>query len=110
MSTGKINASHVSCKSFATTGSTGDVFLDDLIAEEGITIKRSTGDVKLDACDASELLVETDTGDVKGSLCSEKVFITKTNTGKIDVPKTTTGGRCEIKTNTGDIKLQIVGG
>ena len=59
-------------------------------------------------CDAAEIFVETDTGDVKGSLLSEKVFIPKSDTGDIKVPKTVTGGRCEITTDTGDIKIELV--
>ena len=49
----------------------------------------------------------TCTGDVKGKLLTDKVFITETGTGHVDVPKTVTGGRCEVTTNTGDIELEI---
>ena len=51
--------------------------------------------------------MRTHTGDVSGNLLSDKVFITETDTGRIDVPKTTTGGKCEIKTDTGDIRISI---
>jgi len=63
--------------------------------------------VKFDGCDAEEIFVETDTGDVKGTLLSEKVFMANSDTGKISFHKTVTGGRCEIETDTGDIKIQI---
>ena len=59
----------------------------------------NTGDVKFDACDASEISVKTDTGDVTGSLLTDKVFITNTDTGRVNVPQTATGGRCEIITD-----------
>ena len=42
-----------------------------------------------------------------GSLLSDKVFITETDTGNVNIPKTTDGGKCEIKTDTGDIKIKI---
>ena len=61
-------------------------------------------------CDRSapaELFVETDTGDVRGSLLTEKTFIVQTDTGSVDVPETTTGGKCEITTDTGDIEIEI---
>ena len=58
-------------------------------------------------CDAAELFVESDTGDVKGSLLTDKVFITESDTGRVNVPKTVTGGKCEIITNTGDIEIVI---
>ena len=62
---------------------------------------------KFELCDAGELFIETDTGNVKGSLLSEKIFIVSSDTGRIDVPKSTSGGRCEIETDTGDIKITL---
>ena len=38
---------------------------------------------------------------------SAKVFITETDTGKVEVPKSVTGGRCEIETDTGDIQITV---
>jgi DUF4097 and DUF4098 domain-containing protein YvlB len=61
----------------------------------------------LDACDAAEIYIKTDTGNVEGRFLSDKVFIAKTDTGLINVPKTITGGRCEITTNTGDICVTL---
>ena len=63
--------------------------------------------MNFNACDAAEIYVETDTGDVKGTLLSDKVYIVFTDTGKINVPKAVTGGRCEISTDTGNIKIEI---
>ena len=70
-------------------------------------IKRSTGKVIFEDCDAAEIFIKTSTGKVKGSLLSEKIFIIETNTGRVDVPKTLTGGRCEISTDTGNIFVEI---
>jgi DUF4097 and DUF4098 domain-containing protein YvlB len=98
----------IKCNKLSTSGSTGDTFLKNVIANEKLYAKRSTGDIRLEKCDAGEILIETDTGDVKGSLLTEKVFIVETDTGSINVPKTTNGGRCEITTDTGDIKINIV--
>ena len=70
-------------------------------------IKRSTGKVEFNQCDADTIYVKTNTGSVTGSLLSEKVFITDTDTGKVDVPKTITGGRCEITTDTGNIIISV---
>ena len=63
--------------------------------------------MNFEASDAASIFVETDTGDVKGSLLSEKIFIINTDTGKKEVPESTTGGRCKITTDTGDIKITI---
>lgn len=105
--TGKINITDIKCKNVISSGSTGDIFLKNVIAAEKFSIKRSTGDVRFDGSDAAEVIVETDTGDVTGSLLTDKIFITQSDTGRVDVPKTLTGGRCEINTDTGDIKIKI---
>jgi DUF4097 and DUF4098 domain-containing protein YvlB len=78
-----------------------------VIASGAFVIKRTTGDVTFEGCDAAELLVATDTGDVEGTLLTEKIFFVETDTGRREYPKTTTGGKCEITTDTGDIKISI---
>lgn len=107
VSTGKTKLTNVTCKDLFSDGDTGDIDMVNLIAEGTLSVERSTGDVKFDGCDASEIFVETDTGDVKGSLLSEKLFITETDTGRVEVPHSVEGGRCEISTDTGDIKISI---
>lgn len=107
VSTGKTYLTDLVCQSVLSSGSTGDIFLKNVIATEKFSIKRSTGDVIFDGSDATEIFVETDTGDVEGSLLTDKVFITKTDTGNINVPSSITGGKCEITTDTGDVKITI---
>lgn len=107
VSTGKAKLTDTRCKSVISSGSTGDIALDHVVAAEEFLIKRSTGDIRFDHADAAEIFVETDTGDVTGTLLTDKVFVTQTDTGSVAVPKTTTGGRCEITTGTGDIRLEI---
>lgn len=107
VSTGKTTINNVACEGLSSSGSTGDISLSNVISTGEFYIERDTGDVRFDACDASEISVKTDTGDVSGSLLSEKVFITETDTGTVNVPKTVNGGRCEIVTDTGDIKFTV---
>ena len=107
VSTGKNFLTDVKCKSLYSSGSTGDVSLERVIAEESFSVERTTGDIELEGCDAAELWLKTSTGDVEGSLLSEKIFITNSKTGDIEVPKSTSGGRCEISTSTGDIEIEI---
>lgn len=107
VSTGKSNITDVKCQNFISDGDTGSISLKNVTATEKFSIERSTGDVKFDGCDAAEIFVTTDTGDVTGSLLTDKVFITESDTGRIDVPKTTTGGKCEISTDTGDIIINL---
>lgn len=107
VTTGKTYISDVKCSSLSSSGDTGDISLKNVIAAESFFIMRSTGDVAFEMCDASNIFVQTDTGDVSGSLLSEKVFMPQSDTGKIDVPKTMNGGKCEIITDTGDIKMRV---
>lgn len=107
VTTGDAYLTDIACKSVISSGSTGGISLNNVVAAEKFSIKGSTGNIKFDSCDAAEIFVETSTGDVRGSLLTDKVFITKTSVGKIDVPNTTTGGKCEIKTSTGNIKITV---
>ena len=107
VSTGKAYLTDIKCQNVISRGSTGDISLDHVIAAEKFSVERSTGDVKFTDCDAAEIYVETDTGKVTGSLLTDKVFITRTDTGTVDVPRTVTGGRCEITTDTGNIKITV---
>lgn len=108
-STGKAKLTGVTCRTLTSDADTGDILLSDVIAQEKISITRSTGDVRFDGVDAPEIFVDTDTGDVTGHLLTDKVFYASTDTGSVHVPNTATGGRCEVSTNTGDIKLTVKG-
>lgn len=107
----KASTGDVSCKASTVNDlkiklSTGYINAEGITAGS-INFTTSTGGIKLDKCDAGELVIKTDTGNVSGSLMSSKVFICKTDTGRITVPETTKGGKCEITTDTGDIKLEV---
>ena len=99
---GDVDVSSVQCANISLKTDTGDVDCQGMIALAKIRIETDTGDVELEACDASSLWIKTDTGDVEGSLLTDKHYITSRTTGKVEVPDTT-GGKCEIITNTGDI-------
>lgn len=107
VSTGNVVLTNLTAKNFNSVGNTGKINLSNVVMSEKLSIERSTGDVKLDKCDASELFIKTGTGDVTGTINSEKIFFHKTNTGNVELPQTLTGGKCEIVTSTGDIKIQI---
>ena len=106
-STGDKTILRLNCASLTSESSTGRSSFTDVIAKGKISIGADTGDVKLERCDAAELSIETDTGDVSGSLLSEKIFYTETDTGRVRVPHTTTGGKCEVKTDTGNITFTV---
>ena len=105
--TGRVTVSNVTCKQIDVEVDTGKVTLESVIASSDMRLETSTGDVKLDMCDAAEIYIKTSTGSVSGTLLSEKQFFTKTSTGRISVPPSGNGGRCEIVTSTGDIRIEI---
>lgn len=107
VNTGDITLTDVICKYLSSSGDTGRITLRRTLASGKFDIERDTGDVIFENSDAAEIYVTTDTGYVKGNLLSDKIFITKTDTGRIRVPSSTTGGRCEITTDTGNIIIDI---
>lgn len=126
VTTGDVVLSRVECRNLESTGDTGDLSMTAVIARMRVSLERTTGevelercesaeleittdtgDVELERCDASDIKITTDTGDVEGSLLSPKNFITATDTGRVRVPSSTEGGRCEIKTDTGDIEITV---
>ena len=107
VSTGIVKLDGVKCEKLTSKGSTGDIFMKDVIVGERIFVERDTGDINFDACDAREIFAKTSTGDIKGSLLTDKMFVAGTDTGKISVPKNGDGGRCKLTTDTGNIKIEI---
>lgn len=107
LSTGDVTLKYLNCENLSSTGSTGDIRLKGVTVNNKLSLKRSTGDIEIKGSDALEIDIKTATGDVSGTLLSDKIFITESNTGTVKVPKTTSGGRCKIKTTTGDINISI---
>ena len=105
--TGDVKVSDISFGEMEIEVTTGDVILEHVLTERIMSIRLTTGDVQLDSCDAGEIFIKTSTGDVWGRLLSEKIFTAKSSTGDVRVPKTSTGGKCEIRTSTGDIQVEI---
>ena len=88
-------------------GNTGKVRVCDVEVTDRLQIETDTGDVELDACLAGEMQIDTDTGDVEGTLASPMVIFARSDTGRIRIPKSTTGGRCDITTDTGNIIIEF---
>ena len=105
--TGDIELTGSSCVNLAVASDTGEVDLERVTVVESLQITTNTGDVEIENSDAATIKIQTDTGDVSGLLLSDKIFFTQTDTGDVDVPKTTSGGVCEVVTDTGDIYFRI---
>jgi DUF4097 and DUF4098 domain-containing protein YvlB len=107
VSTGKTNMTDVTCKNIVSGGSTGGILMKNVIATEKFTVERSTGDIRLEKCDAADIQIKTDTGDINGTLLSGKIFTANSDTGNVKIPESEAGGKCKITTDTGDIKIGI---
>ena len=81
--------------------------MENVIVVDRLSVERSSGDVSFVGCDAAEIVISTSTGDVEGTLLSDKIYIIKTSTGDVNVPDSAQGGRCEITTSTGDVKIRV---
>lgn len=107
-STGDFNLENVTCKSYESSSSTGDLNFNNVKVTNTINVKNDTGHVKMIASDAEELDIKTSTGYVNLELLTSKIVYAESSTGKKNVPASTTGGLCKIKTSTGDIKVTFV--
>jgi DUF4097 and DUF4098 domain-containing protein YvlB len=105
--TGEQSLSRVSCGELNLDVNTGDVTLTDTVASGNLRAETTTGDVTLTRSDAATLNLKTTSGAVTGSLLTPKVFYTDTTSGTVDVPRSTEGGICEIKTTSGSIRMTI---
>ncbi len=94
-------------KDITVKNSTGNVTLQNMVVDGKISVKNSTGNVKFKDCDATSVLVKNSTGNITGSFLTEKQFVAKSDTGDVKVPKGTKGGRCELTTDTGNIRFTI---
>ena len=105
--TGEVNIDTCECTILGISVDTGNVDLINVIAKGKFDITSTTGDVKFTSCDAESVFVSTDTGNVKGSFLTDKIIFADSDTGNVEIPKLTSGGKCEITTDTGDIKITI---
>ena len=108
-STGDLVLTDCKALSLTSESSSGDVTARGLLVGAAISITTDTGEVELDASDAAEIYITTDTGDVEASFLSPKIFFYDTDTGDVEIKKSTTGGKCEVVTDSGDISLDFVG-
>ena len=105
--TGRIEITGAKAEEAYIQVETGDIKLENVITSGKLTITANTGDIKFKHCDGSEVYITSNTGDVKGSFLTDKIIFAESDTGRIDVPHLTSGGKCEITTDTGDIIITI---
>lgn len=104
---GDIELTDVECENSTADTTSGSVNFSNVISSDTMNIKSVSGNINLVDSDADSLSIKTTSGDVSGSLLTEKIFITDTESGVVDVPISTNGGKCEIKTTSGNIEFSI---
>lgn len=104
--TGDTKLTDVFCANLSAEGTTGDLLLQNVIASENFSIRCSTGDITFESCDANEIFVKTTTGRIIGTIRTDKTFVTHSSSGSVRVPDNGNGGRCELITSTGSIKIE----
>ena len=108
VTTGDIEVEDLNCQTdVQIKATTGDVEMHNVFTANNLRINTTTGNVNFRSIDGAEVYINATTGDVRGSFASDKIIFAETTTGKVNVPKLTTGGRCEITTTTGDINVTI---
>ncbi len=104
---GGITLTRVSGGSMALDTGSGAVELTDTTATGHLQAETTSGSIRLTRADAATLNLKAGSGSVKGSLRTPKIFYTDTGSGSVDVPKSTEGGLCEIKTTSGSIHITL---
>ena len=106
-SSGNVTVSAVYGTDVSVKTSSGEADLRDVVIKGKLNVNTSSGDVILSRCDASAIAVRTTSGDVTGELLSGKEFSASSGSGSIRIPESTSGGICEIKTGSGDIRITV---
>ncbi len=107
-SSGEIDLENLTCENLNAENTSGSANCRDVITTGKICIENSSGGIRLERCDAAELKLKASSGSIKGTLLTEKIFVADASSGSVDVPKTTSGGVCEVTTSSGSISLEII--
>lgn len=104
---GSIKLGNVKCENVTSRSTSGSIKLSDVTASGSMDIETVSGGIRLAGCDAGSLRLKSVSGSITGSLLTPKTFSSNTVSGSINLPASAPGGRCEIKTTSGNIKLEI---
>ncbi|MBQ7499986.1 MAG: DUF4097 family beta strand repeat protein [Clostridia bacterium] len=95
------------CGNLDVSLTSGDIDIVDFRVKDTLSINVTSGDVCFRNSDAGDIDITLTSGDVTGTLLTEKIFSCNTASGDISIPQTSGGGRCSIRTTSGDISLKI---
>lgn len=104
---GSIQLSDVECVNVTGGNSSGSIKCSNVIASGDMRLENNSGGISLDACDAANLRLSATSGSIRGNVLSPKNFIAKATSGSVDVPKSASGGLCEVSTTSGSIQIRV---
>ena len=104
---GKLHIKNITAGNLNAQSTSGSITLSKVLVSGDMHIKDVSGKVRLEDCDAGALSIKTVSGNVSGTLLTDKKFLTRTTSGDVDVPQSSSGGKCEIQTTSGDISIAI---
>lgn len=109
-SSGDLDLTGVECGELNANSASGEVECRDVLAGSTLQVGTASGEIEVIACDASHVMLTSSSGDISGTLRTPKIFQAESDSGEVEVPRTTTGGLCEIHTSSGDIHFEEYGG
>lgn len=104
---GDIKLSNIKCQNIISDTTSGNHTFLSVIAKSNIMVESISGNVDLYQSDAETLNIKTTSGNITGTLLTNKIFDVKTTSGNSKIPPSDFGGKCEIKTTSGNIELAI---
>ena len=106
---GSLSMEQVRAASLSVEATSGDVRLSDVLISGHLAARVNSGNIRMTRCDAETLYLGAVSGNISGSLLSGKTFVTQTSSGSVRVPGSSVGGRCEIVTSSGNIRVTVEG-
>lgn len=95
-------------ESVVSAGTTsGDIDLKLVVADDTIRASTVSGNVRLAGCDAHIIKLSTTSGNITGTILSPKIFSASSISGTIKVPPSEGNDRCEMRTTSGNISIEI---
>lgn len=107
-SSGSIHLSDVKAEELEGENSSGEIRCDNMMVAGDMKLSNTSGGMELGGCDAANLKLSSTSGSIRGTLLTEKIFVADATSGSVDVPKTSSGGMCEVTTTSGSIRMSIV--
>ncbi len=107
LTSGGMRVSDVRCGELSAESSSGSIRFSNVIADGTISLECTSGSVKLEDCDATELRIRCVSGSVSGHLLTPKTYSASSTSGSVHVPESgsDSGGICDVKTTSGSIRF-----